>query len=580
MSPLFPCRGFRCSLAAFAAGSLVLLLVGCGGDSSSPVDPDPDPRVASSIELDLSEVSVDDAASVRVTATVRDQHGQAFSSLPQGTSVTWSVSQPTIASVQAVAGSLQADVTGEHPGQTQVNAAIAGQSAQLAVTVHQVPTQLVLVAGDEQEGPAESLLGQDLVVRVVDRHDSGVPGIEVAFSVASGGGVLAHESALTDADGYAENQWTLGSVEGEQTVRAQVQGLGGSPLEYRATAIPQVATGTVAGVVTAANGTMPIQGALVRLADTGAGAAAGAPAQSYEGPEALTDAEGRYVLENVPEGDQLLVATRGVFSAEIPVTVVAGVTVEAETLALDASGRLAYVEGDFDAIQDIVRDELGTELDRLTGPELASAEITSRYRLIFINCGVWDWDYDTIMDVVENLRNYVAEGGALYMSDLELPLLEFMFPDDVEGDGGGDEGTITAQVVSSELRAFIPGSPATVQIGFNLSGWDAVTGMSSRPEVLLQADYQGWTGQVQDGPLAIALEHGDGQVVYTSFHNNAVATSDQVAVLMYFIYGFGDAGAAGVPAVDLSRRGVSFQSWVAGRNEAPHSHRSRWPERP
>ena len=40
----------------------------------------------------------------------------------------------------------------------------------------------------------------------------------------------------------------------------------------------------------------------------------------------------------------------------------------------------------------------------------------------------------------------------------------------------------------------------------------------------------------QNQPLAIAFSYGSGHVVYTTFHNEAGVTIDQLAVLRYFIY--------------------------------------------
>jgi hypothetical protein len=37
-------------------------------------------------------------------------------------------------------------------------------------------------------------------------------------------------------------------------------------------------------------------------------------------------------------------------------------------------------------------------------------------------------------------------------------------------------------------------------------------------------------------PLAISITHGTGRVVYTTFHNEAGVTADQLAVLRYFIF--------------------------------------------
>ena len=50
-------------------------------------------------------------------------------------------------------------------------------------------------------------------------------------------------------------------------------------------------------------------------------------------------------------------------------------------------------------------------------------------------------------------------------------------------------------------------------------------------------DQETFTSQTfQNQPLAIAITHGQGRVVYTTFHNEAGVTQDQLAVLRYFIH--------------------------------------------
>ncbi len=490
-----------------------LALSGCDGDEASPTDPtDPLPpeRVVASVSLDASELSVDVESTARLAATVRDQNGDPFATLPAGISISWSVGDAEVASVTPVGSGLEADVTGLAPGSTEVQATMVGVS--------------------------------------------GVSG------------------------------------SAEVTILSTF--------------------GTVTGIVTAANGTTPIQGALVRLlpgeegaqgalhlgageahaaaaaaaTQTAGAAESGTPTAQGDAPEAITDSEGRYVLEGVPSGAQTLVATRGVFRAEFAVEVLANEEVEADPAPLDAEGALAYVAGAFDNIQSIVRDELGTELTRIDASDLASASVTSEFRFIFINCGVDDWDYLTDPAVRENLLAFMESGGAIYASDLEIELVDLLFPGALVETGEGADGTVTAEVVSMPLSDFI-GGQETVQINFNLPGWASMIEVSDAADVLLRGDYlDDWTEVVvSDAPLAIAVEHGAGQLVYTSFHTNAAATDDQVSVLLYFIYGFGSSDEAGSliragqpPLLQRMRTGGSPAQAAAPLDpEAAERHRAR-----
>lgn len=83
-----------------------------------------------------------------------------------------------------------------------------------------------------------------------------------------------------------------------------------------------------------------------------------------------------------------------------------------------------------------------------------------------------------------------------------------------------------------------------MEIKFNLSGWQALMEISDQPNALLRGDIQIWGTTHEDRPLAIEFEHGEGRVVYTSFHNSAAATEDQIAVLEHYILGTAAIGAA------------------------------------
>src|SRR5690606_36341330 len=135
------------------------------------------------------------------------------------------------------------------------------------------------------------------------------------------------------------------------------------------------------------------------------------------------------------------------------------------------------------------------------------------------------------------LLAFVEAGGLLYVSDLELPLVQAMFPDAVLEVGSGNTQTVIADVVDEALREGHLGGQDTVEIKFNLSGWQALMEISDQPNALLRGDIQIWGTTHEDRPLAIEFEHGEGRVVYTSFHNSAAATEDQIAVLEHYILG-------------------------------------------
>lgn len=86
-----------------------------------------------------------------------------------------------------------------------------------------VPRSLQIISGDAQEGTVGAALSAPIVVRLVDRNSNPIARKEVRFSVTNGNGVLAAASAVTNSDGVAQDQWTLGtSTSDSQTVQARV----------------------------------------------------------------------------------------------------------------------------------------------------------------------------------------------------------------------------------------------------------------------------------------------------------------------------------------------------------------------
>lgn len=115
------------------------------------------------------------------------------------------------------------------------------------------PAQLVKVSGDNQNAPVNTTLEYPLRVRVTDRYGNGVTGVNVLFQVITGAGSIEgvrQKYVPVNVQGYAQVTFTLGSVAGSDNVvqcSATVGGqhLAGSPVTFRATALPGPAAGLV-----------------------------------------------------------------------------------------------------------------------------------------------------------------------------------------------------------------------------------------------------------------------------------------------------------------------------------------------
>ena len=102
---------------------------------------------------------------------------------------------------------------------------------------------LKIVSGDLQAGVVGDPLSQPIVVLVLDAGGHAVAGQLVNFRVTEGGGSVFAGSALTNADGQAQEIWTLGrSTSGVQAVEARaVDATSGAALVFgvfHATALP------------------------------------------------------------------------------------------------------------------------------------------------------------------------------------------------------------------------------------------------------------------------------------------------------------------------------------------------------
>ena len=89
---------------------------------------------------------------------------------------------------------------------------------------------IVAVQGQDQGANAGAVLPIQLGAKLVDGWGNGVPGMQVAWSVMSGGGALAADTTVSDANGVAKVLRTLGARAGGQFVRAIAVGAGDTAL--------------------------------------------------------------------------------------------------------------------------------------------------------------------------------------------------------------------------------------------------------------------------------------------------------------------------------------------------------------
>lgn len=463
------------------------------------------PPSVQTVAVSLAASTIEVTRTTTATAVLRDGGGNILT----GRQVTWTTGNTAIATVSS--GGV---VTGVTVGSTTVIGTSEGKTGSATLTVVPPPVATVTVSLNPASVVAGATSQATFVAR--DAANNVLTGRVVAWS--SSNQAVATINATTGA---------IAAVSaGTSTITATVEGRTGSaPLTV--TAVP--ALGAVTGTVTAADGTTPIGDALVEVEGTSAWG--GSPSTSSAPISTRSAANGTYTLQNVPAGPQVIVATRGAFQARVNVTVVANQSVAAPKAPLVSTGKLAYVRGVFDAIQNIVSTG-GNAIEEISVADLANSAVTSKYRMIFLNCGLDETAADNAATIA-NLRAFMQSGGTIYASDYASIYVKGLFPT-YNFDYTGDEQTIQATVTDASLQAFV--AKTSVTIAYDLDAWTDVLALPTGATVLLRGSYVASGVQRSNQPIAFVVTQGTGRLVFTTFHNETGATQDQIAVLRHFIY--------------------------------------------
>ena len=209
--------------------SLLFVFAGaCSKDSTSPTP------TASAVAITAGAAqtaTVGTALAAPVVVKVTDQSGNALA----GVAVTFTPSAP---SGTVSAGQVTTDAT----GLAQVNwtlGTVAGADSMfvavgllspltvVATAIPDAPATIAIVAGNDQSALAGTALGTALSVKVTDRYGNAVPNAVVQWS-DDAGGVLTTTTTVTDANGIAQDGYTLGPTAGTDDVTATIM-VNGTP---------------------------------------------------------------------------------------------------------------------------------------------------------------------------------------------------------------------------------------------------------------------------------------------------------------------------------------------------------------
>lgn len=263
-----------------------------------------------------------------------------------------------------------------------------------------------------------------------------------------------------------------------------------------------------------------------------------------------TDSNGFFRI-SIPVGERIVVIDGGIFKKEVPISIEEGESKElfssAQPLLLveDTKFKIAVMLGAFDSIQAIL-EQIG--INRITSPDdtlngyivydesnfPTDIETLSKFNLLAFNCDMGRPSIDA-----NTLMNYVQDGGNIYASDWQywvidsLNLTSSIFLHSDNGDyATGSQGEVRAAVIDEVLKNQI--GKDSVDIVFDHEGWVVIDSVKGSVKVLLSADAQTSTGEVYSSPIALLANpvQNGGQLLYTSFHYEAQATSDDVIKIL------------------------------------------------
>jgi hypothetical protein len=161
-----------------------------------------------------SVVVLPEGADLQLKARAIDARGHPIN----GLQASWHIDDNTVAALDS-----SGVLTGRNAGKTLLTAKVDGVSGQSAVSVVTPASAIALVAGSSQRALAGKALAQSVVVRATNRKGGPAAAKRVTFRVVDGQGSVEPATVVTDADGRARANWTLGADPGRQTLFASVE---------------------------------------------------------------------------------------------------------------------------------------------------------------------------------------------------------------------------------------------------------------------------------------------------------------------------------------------------------------------
>jgi len=231
-----------------------------------------------------------------------------------------------------------------------------------------------------------------------------------------------------------------------------------------------------------------------------------------------------------------------------------------------------------------VYDDVGRLLDSLGSgyayrpiplDDLLEADRIGQFDVIFLTCSgytdtwlgertegtlrgneVYGVNPETLERAKQSLRRFVADGGTLYASDLHALTIAICFPEFFERslDGRGAPQTMDAEVKDDSLQKLLG---ERIELTFDMPSWRPAAFSGEGLAVLLEGEFKTIDGESKRAPLLVRFPHGQGSVIFTSFHNEKQTSDKEKELLKFLVFSTVTAAVDAEAERTLARGGFS-----------------------
>ncbi|NLS91741.1 MAG: hypothetical protein GXX96_06120 [Planctomycetaceae bacterium] len=151
------------------------------------------------------------------------------------------------------------------------------------------------------------------------------------------------------------------------------------------------------------------------------------------------------------------------------------------------------------------------------------------------SAGVYRAKPETVRALYDSLRDFVRDGGTLYVSDFHFDVLVIAFPEyvDEQAVGRGAVQTIEATVVDEGLKGQLG---EKISLRFDKRDWRPAAFRTTKVTTYLEGEFELLDGTRREGALLVSFPYGKGTVVFTSFHNEAQNSDIEKLLLRYLVF--------------------------------------------